>query len=220
MIVWGSAGKTVDGGDAGSQLCQVCKERRSFRRLISYKMRHIWFLIRWSTSVRRYVVCDVCNNAFDIDEPVGALAGIESGDKPKNPIPIFDRWGWAFAFAGIAFLIILAVISSNAEDKADANLLESPQVGDLYQVDLDKFLGEKQASSALNYGVVRVSGVSGEKVQIDLPVIAYNRRSGASKDMTSRARESGYYNESVETSVAKLRELNASGAIIDVDRSP
>jgi hypothetical protein len=220
MLVWGSAGKTADGGDAGMLQCQVCKEPRSFRHMVTYKMHHIWYLIRWATATRHFVVCNVCNNAFDSGPPETQTAGIDGGDKPKNPIPAFDRWGWAFGLGAVAILIGLGGIASNAEDKADAQLLASPHVGDLYEVKMDSFLGTKTSKAAINYGVVRVSGIEGDKAKIDLPAIVYDRLRGAGDDMRSKALEDKYYNETIEMSITQLRQLDAQGAVIDVDRRP
>ncbi len=220
MLVWGSAMKSTDGGDAGVLNCEVCKEPRSFRYLVSYKMHHVWYLIRWATSTRHFVLCGVCNNAFDSGPPETAPAGIEGGEKTKNPVPVFDRWGWAFGLGAVAIFLTLGGIASKAEDNADAKLLASPQVGDLYEVDMNRFMGSKSSASALSYGVVRVSDIEGDKAKIDLPSIVYNQQRGASEDMRSKAFEDKYYNETVEISVAHLRELDADGAVIDVDRRP
>jgi hypothetical protein len=219
MLVWGSAGKTADGGDAGIQPCQVCKEPRPFRYLVSYKMHHIWYLIRWATSTRYYAVCGVCNNAFDSAAPETAPAGIADTEKPKNPVPAFDRWGWAFGLGAVALLVTLGGIMSKFEDQADAKLLASPHVGDLYEVNMDSFLGEKSsATNSTSYGVVRVSAVDGEKAKIDLPAIVYDQLKGAGSDMRDKALQDAYYNETVEINIAQLRELDAKGAVIDVDR--
>jgi hypothetical protein len=220
MIIWGSSGKAVDAGEAGTHYCEVCKEQRSFRYLVTYTMRHIWYLVRWSTGQKWFRTCQVCNNNFNSEAPVAPSAGIDEGKKPKSPIPAFDRWGWAFALGAFTLLVVFAVITGNAEDEADAKLLAAPKVGDRYVVKIEKFLGEPKSETIINnnYGIVRVSAVDANGVTLDLPKMIWSRPSKLSREIDSDAKLDSYYNERIEMSVADLVALDKKGVIDNVER--
>jgi hypothetical protein len=220
MLIWGSSGKAIDAGDAGTNYCEVCKVKRPFRYRVTYTMRHIWFVVRWSTGQKWYKTCQVCNNNFNSQAPAAPSAGIDDGKKPKSPIPTFDRWGWAFAFGAFALLIVVAVITGNAEDKADAKLLAAPKVGDRYVVKIEKFLGEPNSETLVNnnYGIVRVSAVNANGVTLDLPKMIRSRPSKLSSEIDSEAKLDSYYNERIEMTVADLVALDRKGTIDNVER--
>jgi hypothetical protein len=194
MLIWGSSGKAVDAGDAGTHYCEVCKEQRSFRYLVTYTMRHIWYVIRWSTGEKWYQTCQVCNNNFNSEAPAAPSAGIDDGKKPKSPIPRFDRWGWAFALGAIALFVVFAVVTGNAEDEADATIINN------------------------NYGIVRVSAVDAKGVTLDLPKMIWSRPSKLSREIDGDAKLDGYYNERIQMSVADLVALDKKGVIDNVER--
>lgn len=220
MLVWGSAGKSVDAGDAGNQACAVCKENRSFRYLLTYRVRHIWYLIRWSTGQKYYKVCEVCNNAFDSEGPVQASAGIDGDAKLKSPIPFFDRWGWALGLGVLALLIGAAMISGNADRKEDALMIAQPKVGDLYRVDMDEFVGPNKSDAGISrsYGIVRVAEVGAQTVILDVPKVVYNKTKGTLGDAAGPARSDAYYEGQIMKTEAELKALQAGSAFQSVER--
>jgi hypothetical protein len=220
MLVWGSQGKLVEAGDAGNRACAVCKENRHFRYVLSYTLRHIWYLLRWSTGKSYSVICDTCNCAFPADPPEVSDAGVSGGGKAKSPIPAFDRWGWAFALGVIAVLIVIAGISGNADKAQEAKMIAAPKVGDLYTVEMEKFEGGTSATSiGNNYGIVRISAISGDAVIFQLPKMVTNKMSGTYGDISGgKARSDDYYNGSLDKTVAELTALQSAGAIRDIDR--
>jgi hypothetical protein len=220
MLIWGSGGKSVDAGDAGNQACAVCKENRPFRYLLTYTLRHIWYLIRWSTGQRYYKVCGVCNNAFESEAPVVQSAGVDGGARPKSPIPLFDRWGWAMGLGVIGLLFAGIMVSANADRNADALLIAKPQKGDLYRVDMDKIAGPNEAKGALGkaYGIVRVAEVGAQTVILDVPKIVYNKFGGTFDDVRGPAKADAYYEGQMLKTVPDLVSLQASGTIQSVDR--
>lgn len=220
MIVWGSAGKAVDAGDAGTHYCEVCKENRPFRYLLTYKVRHIWYLIRWATSQSYYRTCQICNNNFNSEAPVVSSAGVDDGRKPASPIPFFDRWGWAIGLGAVAAFVTFAVIAGKAEDAADAKLLANPQVGDRYEVKMEKFTGMTDPDHPLrtSYGIVRVSAVDDKGVTLDLPRMVWSKSSKLGREINAEARTDSYYDGKMLVSRADLLSLDKNGAIDNVER--
>jgi hypothetical protein len=220
MLIWGSAGKQVEAGDAGNRACAVCKENRHFRYVVSYTVRHVWYLLRWSTGKSYSVICDTCNCVFPADPPQISDAGVSGGAKPKSPIPAFDRWGWAFALGAIGVLIVIAGISGNADKAEEAKMIAAPKVGDLYTVEMEKFeAGPATPSIGSNFGIVRISAIAGDKVTFQLPKIVSSKMSGTYKEISSgKARRDDYYNATLEKTVSDVAALQKAGAIRDIDR--
>lgn len=220
MLVWGSQGKIVNGGDAGNLECPVCKETRHFHYIVSYKIYHIWYLVRWSGSKDWATVCEVCNSAFPCGEPEVADAGVSGGQKRPNPVPLFDRWGWAMMLAPVALLIIFGIFAAQADDANDVKFVAAPVAGDLYSIDIVKFIGKDPSSPySEEYGVFRVASVEGEKVILDIPRMVTNKMSGTSGEITSgKARSSSYYEGQMQSTVGQLVAAQKAGAIREVDR--
>ena len=220
MLIWGSSGKMVEAGDGGTAYCDVCKEQRSFTNFASYKVRHIWYVIRWATGLQYHRRCATCHNLYDIPAPVQTDSLSGEAVKPKSPVPFFDRWGWAIAMGAIALFIGFAIIASN-QDKAEEKLLvAAPQAGDLYQIAVDRFLPETESQSVgSDYGVVRVDRVEGDNVTLSLPRIVYSRAKGARRDISNgKARADSYYEGTVQMPLAMLKKHHDDGAISDVVR--
>lgn len=220
MLIWGSSGKLVAAGDGGRAYCDLCKEQRSFTNFVSYTMRHIWYLIRWSTGLRHHRRCGTCHNLFDMAAP--AATDLLSGDavKTKSPIPLFDRWGWAFALGAIVVLIGIGVIASNQDKAEEATLVAAPQRGDLYEVAVDRFLPDAESQSiGSDYGVFRVERVSGGTVTMALPRVVYSRLSGSSEAIRSgEASSDAYYDGTVDMPLSTIQARHADGSIRDVVR--
>lgn len=220
MLIWGSGGKMVATGEGATAYCDLCKERRSFTYFASYTVRHIWYLIRWSTGLRWHRRCGTCHNMFDMDPPTAT--DLLSGEpaKRKSPIPAFDRWGWAFALGALALLIGFGAIASNQDKAEEAELVANPQRGDLYEVAVDRFLpGAESQSVGSDYGVFRVERVSGGTVTLALPRMVYSRMRGTSEDIRSgEARSDSYYEGTVDLPLSTIQARHAEGSIRDVVR--
>jgi hypothetical protein len=220
MIIWGASSKVVDAGEAGDQQCEVCKERRPFRYSLTYRMRHLYYLIRWSTGKQYHRTCQVCSNSFATEAPVFASAGVDDGRKPKSPIPLFDRWGWAFSLGAVALFVVYANFSVNAENAEDAKLLAAPQVGDRYVVKMEKFMGTSNSDSPfkVNYGVVRVAAVDAKGVTLDLPKMLWSRSSKLSSEINEEAKADGYYEGQAVKTVGDLIAYGEQRVIDNVER--
>ncbi|MFC4293050.1 hypothetical protein ACFOWX_11555 [Sphingorhabdus arenilitoris] len=220
MLIWGSKGKMVAAGDGGTQYCDVCKEQRSFTHFASYKMRHIWFVIRWATGLQYHRRCATCHNLYDMPAPVQTDGLSGEAVKSKSPVPFFDRWGWAIAAGAIVLFIASAVVTGNREKAEEKLLIAAPKAGDIYQVAVDRFIPEAESQSlGSDYGVVRVERVDGDRVTLSLPRTVYNRAKGARQDISSgQARSDTYYEGTIEMPLATLKARHDDGAISNVVR--
>ncbi len=221
MLVWGSAGKSNIIGDAGMRNCNVCGQTRSFYYMMNYTMRHIWYLIRWSTGSKYYQLCSTCHNGLPVEKSEIDAKNL-TGEKAKSHIPFFDRWGWAIALAGLGMFVVFAVIAGNADKKEEALMIAAPKAGDVYTINVEKFVGGSQMQSDSiggDYGAFRVAEVKGEAVVLDAPKLVFSRPSGVSKDIRNgKTLEADYYDGTLEVPVADMAKYFKDGAINDIDR--
>jgi hypothetical protein len=220
MLVWGSGGKSQLAGDAGMRQCHVCGQTRPFQYQVNYVVRHIWYLIRWSTGRTYFQICTVCRNGLPADKAEMDARNL-TGQKQKDPIPVFDRFGWAMALGGIALFLVFAVIAGNSANKEAATIVAAPKVGDIYTIDVDKLGGMPEGTGSLggDYGAFRVSSVSGDSITLDMPKLIYNRAGGVRKDISRGATASAdYYDGQMQLPLAKVKQMHQDRTIRDVDR--
>lgn len=221
MLIWGSAGKSSVIGDAGMKNCNVCGQSRPFQYAVNYTMRHIWYLIRWSTGRTYSQFCTTCNHGLPADK-VQIDAQNLTGEKRADPIPFFDRMGWAIGLGVLALLVVSIGAVGAADDKEDAKMVAAPMVGDLYTVNVDKFLPKEALPSDSiggDFGVFRVAAVKDGQVTLDVPKIVYSRLKGVHRDISSdQVKQAEYYDGQMTQPVSSLIKSHNDGAINNVDR--
>ncbi len=221
MLIWGSGGKTSVMGDAGMQNCNVCGQARPFKYMVSYTVRHIWYLIRWSTGRTYTQTCTVCNYGLPVEKTAIDAKNL-TGQKLPDAIPFFDRMGWAIGLGVLALLITAIGISATADSAEDAKLIAAPKPGDLYTVNVEKFLPEGAVSSDSiggEYGVFRVAIVKDGQVTLDVPKMVYSRLKGVHRDIREGSvKNASYYEGQMAVPVSALITYQKDNTINDVDR--
>src|SRR3569832_2868204 len=104
FISWGSRMYQRLFGDAGVHHCDICREQRTFRMMVTYKVFHIYWLFRWVTSRTYARICTVCNNGVVVD-----ASAIDPKDA-KAAIPFMDRMGWSVGVGGLAALVAIVSV--------------------------------------------------------------------------------------------------------------
>lgn len=217
MLVWGSAHKSVIAGDGGESNCPNCNDRRSFVLMLSYKMHHIWYLVRWATGRQYYRVCRTCNTPFPVE---AAEVQAMTGTSPNKLIPAFDRIGWMFALGLVGLVVVAGVIGAAAHDQDEQRYLAAPAVGDLYEVQINQFIGGPTPAGIPGqaFGVVRVAAVSGGNITFDLPRVVYDRMRGADEALRNEARTDAYYADQLQKPLTEVRRLHSTNVISYIER--
>lgn len=213
MIIWGSGGKVVELGSAGNAECAVCEKERAFRNVLAYRYAHVWYLFSWVTRKEYLTVCEVCNRGTQHDtKAFEAKLG-------KSPIPFYRRFGGLVLLGLIATIVVFGMIAASRTSAREDALLDRPQVGDLYTVDLEQLVPGEFDDHA--YGVVRVAAVDGDTVTVQVPNAGYSKWQGADSDARgSRAGAAGYYaqEETLSFTIAQLRQFHDGRALQHVYR--
>lgn len=220
MLIWGSHRKIIETGESGSTVCPVCKEQQPYTSFLSYKVSHIWYLVRWSTQQQYHRRCANCHNLFDVDAPVAVDALSGASSKPRSPIPFFDRWGWALGMGLLVVLIVSVMIGEKRSNAHEDQLLAAPQAGDLYVVKVERFLSDAVSQSAgSDYGVFRLMEVSEGNAILAAPKVVYSGRTGATNAVRDGlADNEAYYEGYVIKPLADMRTLHDSDVIVEVKR--
>jgi hypothetical protein len=222
MLIWGSAGKSRDIRDAGMKQCNVCGQNRPFKYSVNYTMRHLWYLLRWSTGRNYTQYCTICGYGLPVDEAQINAHNL-TGEKVKNPIPFFDRLGWAVCLGVIALSLTSGVMMVRADNKEDAKFIAAPKIGDLYTIDVDRFLPKDALSNNSfggDYGVFRVAQINGGQIVLDLPKVIYSRIGGPQDDIRDgKAKDAGYYDGQMTQPVSAMIGYQKDDIIRDVDRN-
>ena len=208
---WGARGEAAQVGAAGRFHCNACGKDGSFTRVVSYRVRHAYWLFRWMTGRQLHLVCDNCGASAMDDMAVGA-------PEVTRAIPAFDRRGWLAAPALLASLVVIGSIGAAADRAADRGYLARPRVGDIYEVDIARRLGRPEAP--VMFTALRVAALRGDQVELEMGNGYYAERRGVDRDIdTGAITRPGYFvGERMMMPKAALAKMYADGVAVDVRR--
>jgi hypothetical protein len=212
FISWGSRVLQRIFGAPEQHHCDICREERTFRKMVTYKVFHIWWIFRWVVESNYARICVVCRNGSRIDKKDVVTIGA------KSPIPFFDRMGWSFGVGGLGALAVMGSVASAAQGQREATWLDRPAVNDVYEVDLTKLVKTPEASQM--YSALEVVRVSGDAVDVRVPKGYFKSLGGVSAAVSDgRARSPDFYEDRIATySVAALHRMKQDGVIVSVER--
>ena len=157
FIVYGWANKRRGiAGELEAGHCEGCGTSRGFRKRVTYKVRHISWLVRWVTERRYERVCETCGRGEWISPKI-----TQQGLK-RPGIPIWDRYGWAGSLAAVALLLTTAFMADEADHRRYDALLAAPAAGDLYELDLAQVV--QRPPMPTMKAIVKVDRVEGGQV--------------------------------------------------------
>jgi hypothetical protein len=213
FISWGSRVYRRVFGEPEVHHCDICREQRTFRYLVAYKVYHIYWLFRWVVDKNFARVCTVCSNGKRVDE----MDILPKGS--KSPIPFMDRLGWSVGVGGIAALVAMGGVASAMQSSHEADYLSHPAVNDVYEVNLAKIMTKPEMSEM--YSTLEVARVSDGTVDVRLPKIYFNQLRGASDAVSNgRAKSDDFYEDGkvLTFKIANLQKMQDDGTILSVDR--
>src|SRR4051794_39166069 len=159
FISWGRWEKIAHMGSAGFRHCDRCGQDSEFQALVSYTVRHIYWLFRWVTGREARIACGNCGAVYWGDDSIDDSAA-------KKAIPFFDRRGWTLGAGPIASLAGLGAVASATDTRDNESYIQAPITGDLYEVDMAKMTDKPEAP--VMYSVMRVTNVTDRTVTVQL----------------------------------------------------
>ena len=212
FINWGSRGKLAEVGPAGLRHCAYCDKDSYFTRMVAYTMRHIYGIVRWTTDRTPYLICGNCGASHGDDEEHLHAKAV------SKAIPRWDRLGWLGVLGGIGVIGVTGSIAAAADHESDRTYIAAPRAGDIYEADLAQMVDKPEA--ARMYSTIRVVGVTGDKVEVEVANLYYDDWRGVDRDVSAgkTSQESYYTPDHVAFSKATIAKMFADGVIHDVRR--
>jgi hypothetical protein len=135
-----------------------------------------------------------------------------------NPIPFGTRYGWTFLVGIIALPVFWGIFNSHVSEKKDLTFIDSPQINDLYVVNVAKMTNK--TDNQYKYGIMKVDGFSGEGMMLKVSKIVYNKVSGPTKDISSgKAIMDDYYEPgTISLPTYRIKSMREEGSIESVHR--
>lgn len=212
FISWGARSEIAALAQDETLHCSRCDADTHWTTFIEYRVRHIYWLFRWTTNRILYRSCGQCGGAEPLDDAAVPRRQIAAA------IPFLDRRGWAIGAGIIASLVGLGTIAEAEHVSATESYLQAPRPGDVYEVDLARLMDKPPAP--VMYSALRVSGVTADAVEFEVPDLFYESLRGVQRDVQQgRLARTGYFRpERMKLSKATLKRMATSGVIVDVER--
>ena len=208
---WGARSERATVGSAGLLHCNVCDKDSVFSRVVTYRVRHAYWVFRWATNRQLHLVCGNCGAPAIDDGDVRAPEVVKA-------IPAFDRRGWLIGAGILASLIVVIAVAGASMNAANRDYAAQPQAGDVYETNIARIVDRPEAPEM--FGAIRVVAVKGDAVELELPEASYNKRRGVDRDIRSGAlARPGYFRpEHMTVPRAELARMYADGITWNIER--
>jgi len=109
---WGSARHQRTFFNAGDYPCPHCSKDQPSDVILSYTVRHVWYLFRWVTGKACEVVCLTCQIR-------GGRTNVKAFEArlSKPAIPFLDRMGWAVGVGALGALVASVAVAEGFDKK-------------------------------------------------------------------------------------------------------
>jgi hypothetical protein len=212
FISWGKEGKLAQVGSSEIMNCSNCEADTNWTTMVSYTMRHVYWLFRWTTDRTFYRTCGNCLGVEYLEDKAVLPQAV------KAAIPLMDRRGWTIGAGIIASIFGLGSIAAAQDASENQALLRAPHVGDIYEVDLARMLDKPEAP--VMYSAMRVVDVKADSIEVEIAGLFYNERRGVDRDvLEGKTDNNDYYRpERLKLDKASLNRMQSEGVIFDVER--
>lgn len=213
MIIYGTRGRVVSGGQIQDMECPNCGNNL-YMTFGILRYFHIFWVPVFPTSKQPGMECQNCKHT-------------QIGDEIRDPVrgrikdSVFTMIRTAPKFAGLA--IIAAFVAFVAVDRSqDAEqerlYMENPAIGDLYVVKVSKFF--EGGDPEYDYMLMRVDSVAGDQIGFKVGNMQYNISRGPKEDISNgKADSPDYYDDQVQVfAIDELKVIRDDGGIRSIRR--
>lgn len=198
MIIYGSKSKEL-AKEILTDKCQNCGTHNSIDMHVFQKYAHVFWIPFFPVGKTGLSQCDHCKQVLKLKEMSPALTASYDNLKAQTKTPI-----WMFSgLALVAALVIIGVISNNKKNEKNAQLILTPQVGDIFEV----------KTKDNQYTLYKVDEVQGDSVFIQSSNFEVNKITGLD-DLKKKE----YSDDIYGFSKTELKEMLNKGEILDIDR--
>lgn len=198
MIIYGAASKEIGSGKMRAT-CVNCEEPNTINMFIMQSYAHIYWIPLFPVAKKVISECTNCKHVVEKKHFSEKYKNGYEEIKSRTKTPI-----WMYTGLGIiAVIIIAAFTTSKLNDSENAELVLSPQKGDIYEIKL----------SSNEYTIYKVDKVEGNTVYLFENEYATDKSSGI-KDLLQKP----FFEESSPVMKTDLKVMLEKGQIMDIER--
>lgn len=200
LFLWGSNRVRKPIRNIGYSFCDQCGAQQPCSARLDYTVRHFQVVFRFVTGKEYTGFCDICRARLGLLDP-----RVVERKLKRNPIPLLNRWGWAFAMAALAGVIAWVIDEERQAADNTTAYLAAPRVGDIYAISDDRLVA--MACMSCRYGAAKVVSVEANGVYVRETKFSWN-------DFAAPSDEKYYSDQREFVSLSQLRDMKARGTII------
>lgn len=198
MIIYGARNKELAKAHL-TEKCPHCGTQNSIDMHVFQKYAHVFWIPFFPMKKLGISQCSHCKQALFPEQMPMSLKTIYGDLKAQSKTPIWTFTGLAL----VAVLIIAIFINDRRNDQKNAQLILTPQAGDIFEIEGKNY----------RYTLFKVDHVQGDTVYIRASNYEVNKVSGLD-DLKRREFSTDVYG----FAKARLKEMLSSGEIIDIER--
>lgn len=198
MIVYGSK-STELAKENLTDKCPNCGTQNSIEMTVFQKYAHVFWIPFFPMGKTGMCHCENCKQVLELKEMPDSLKASYENLKAKTKTPI-----WMFSgLALLAILITIGIITSKKNDEKNAQLILTPQIGDIFEI----------KTKDNQYTLYKIDQVEGDSVFVQTNNYETNKRTGLD-DLKNKE-----YSEDVfGFTKTELKQMLENGEIVDIER--
>lgn len=201
MIIYGSKSKEL-AKEILTDKCSNCGTQNCIDMHVFQKYAHVFWIPFFPMGKTGVCQCDHCKQVLKLKEMPSSLKASYDNLKAQTKTPI-----WMFSgLALVAVLITIGVISDKKKDEKNAQLILTPQSGDIFEI----------KTKDNQYTLYKIDQVQGDTVFVRVNNYETNKATGI--DDLKKKGDNVYSEEVFGLSKSELKVMLDKGEIIDVDR--
>ena len=201
MIIYGSKSKEL-AKEILTDKCQNCGTQNWIDMHVFQKYAHVFWIPFFPMGKTGVSQCDHCKQVLKLKEMPASLTASYDNLKSQTKTPI-----WMFSgLALVAVLITIGVINDKKKDEKNAQLILTPQNGDIFEI----------KTKDNQYTLYKIDQIQGDSVFVRVNNYETNKATGI--DDLKKKGDNAYSEEVLGLSKSELKVMLDKGEIIDVDR--
>ena len=201
MIIYGSKGKEL-AKETLADKCPHCGTSHSVTMYIFQRYGHVFWIPFFPLEKKVFTQCDNCKQVLQPGQMPTYFRPYYENLKSRSKAPLWMFSGLLLVGLGIVF----GVVSENMKSRKVAQLIRSPQAGDVLEV----------KTNSEHYTLFKIDGVQGDSVFIHFNNYETDLESGM--DQIRDKGDTAFSQEISSMSKADLQKMEEKGQVLDIDR--
>lgn len=200
MIIYGTRASHLRSIQLDKETCPHCSTPGSITMSTYTRYAHVFWIPFFSVGRFSISQCQHCKQALEVKQMPAQIRAYHERNLAETRLPLWQFAGLALLAVGIGF----GIVSNNLDKKNQAQLIQSPLAGDVYEM----------KTEGGSYTTFRVVNVRMDTLEVNLNNYEVSTVSGISK----LHKDENYSDSSYFIPVTAVREMFTAGEIVDINR--